>query len=225
MERLSVNRPRPRMPCSTADTSSPCSTNSGRVVLLRGSASRRVCSRRPIDVLGAFLRGYFVGDGGFSRGRRRILHAQPPTSDGPRLRPFPFRNHFLARSPVVNGRTYFRLFVRGVPNLSRLLGALDGDVPKIAKIAPYVAAQHDLHGDRCGPSHPGGYRTDLPVPLPVLGPAERAGSKSTTTSETGSEWALRRSGRSWVPPRDRALTCLCRPGGIEASPPVGLSLL
>jgi V/A-type H+-transporting ATPase subunit A len=97
------------------------------------------------EVLAAFLRGYYVGDGGFS-GREVELctHSRALQID---------LAYALSRFGVVStmgqrwvdGEQYFRLFVRGVPNLTRLVAALDSDAPRIAAIRTYVNAQRTTY--------------------------------------------------------------------------------
>ncbi len=92
-------------------------------------------------VLAAFLRGYYVGDGGFSgREVEFCTHSRRLQTD---------LVYALSRFGIVStlgqrwidGEQYFRLWVRGVNNLTRLVDALDSDAPLIARIAEYVAAQ------------------------------------------------------------------------------------
>jgi V/A-type H+-transporting ATPase subunit A len=91
--------------------------------------------------LAAFLRGYYVGDGGFSDGEVEFCtHSRKLQIE---------LSYALARFGVVsslghrwtNGEQYFRLFVRGIPNLVRLTRALDSDAPRIAAIGRYVASR------------------------------------------------------------------------------------
>ena len=92
-------------------------------------------------VLGAFLRGYYLGDGGFSHGDVEFC-----TASG-RLRTELV--YALSRFGVlttqsrrtVDGTEYFRVFVRGISNLSRLGDALDSEAPKVRAIHQYIAAK------------------------------------------------------------------------------------
>jgi len=92
-------------------------------------------------VLAAFLRGYFVGDGGFSGGEVEFCtHSRKLQTD---------LVYALSRFGIVSslahrwveGEQYFRLFVRGIPNLTRLEQALGSDSPRIAAIRQYVATR------------------------------------------------------------------------------------
>ncbi len=92
-------------------------------------------------VLAGFLRGYYVGDGGFS-GREVEVCTHSPKLQTDLVYPL---SRFGVISSLahrwVDGEQYFRIFVRGVPNLSRLLVALDSDAPRVAAIRQYVTAQ------------------------------------------------------------------------------------
>jgi V/A-type H+/Na+-transporting ATPase subunit A len=96
-------------------------------------------------VLGAFLRGYFLGDGGFSGCEVEMgTHSRSLQVD---------LAYALARFGIVstmaerrvNDEPYFRLFVRGVPNLHRLVAALNSEGPRVAAISRYVAAQRSTY--------------------------------------------------------------------------------
>ncbi|HTX63007.1 MAG TPA: LAGLIDADG family homing endonuclease, partial [Acidimicrobiales bacterium] len=95
----------------------------------------------PNPVLAAFLRGFYVGDGGFSgREAEMCTHSRQLQVD---------LTYALARFGVlstmssrrVGGEAYFRVFVRGLPNLARLVEALDSPSPKVGVIRRYVEAQ------------------------------------------------------------------------------------
>jgi V/A-type H+/Na+-transporting ATPase subunit A len=92
-------------------------------------------------VLGAFLRGYYLGDGEFSGCELELgTHSRRLQTE---------LSYALARFGIVSslghrwvdGEQYFRLFVRGVPNLSRLLEAIDSQAPKIDAIRQYAVSR------------------------------------------------------------------------------------
>jgi V/A-type H+-transporting ATPase subunit A len=92
-------------------------------------------------VLGAFLRGYYLGDGGFHDGDVEFCTASRrlQTELAYALSRFGVLSAQARRS--VNGSEYYRVFVRGVPNLSKLLLALDSEAPKVTSIGRYTASK------------------------------------------------------------------------------------
>ncbi|MCI4324983.1 MAG: V-type ATP synthase subunit A [Thermoplasmata archaeon] len=92
------------------------------------------------DVLAGFLLGYYLGDGGLSGGdvemctASRSLHIDLAYA----LSRFGITSTLASRQ--VDGTTYFRVYVRGRPNLARLAEALDSPLPKVARLSAYVAA-------------------------------------------------------------------------------------
>jgi V/A-type H+/Na+-transporting ATPase subunit A len=95
----------------------------------------------PNSSLAAFLRGYYVGDGGFSEGEVEFCtHSAGLQID---------LVYALGRFGVVstrslrrvNGEPYYRVFVRGIPNLSRLSEALASDAPRIRAIGEYIRSR------------------------------------------------------------------------------------
>ena len=92
-------------------------------------------------VIAAFLRGYYLGDGGFSQGEVEFCtHSSKLQIDlAYALTRFGIFSSLAHR--WVNGEQYFRIFVRGVPNLTRLLEALRSEAPRVAAIATYVASR------------------------------------------------------------------------------------
>jgi V/A-type H+-transporting ATPase subunit A len=113
-----------------------------------GSKEKRippsVLASRP-ETLGAFLRGYYLGDGGISRGDVEFCTASPKlqTDLVYALSQFGIVSTMARR--VVDGTPYFRVYVRGLSNLGRLGQALGSDAPKIARIQEYVAVKRSSY--------------------------------------------------------------------------------
>ena len=93
------------------------------------------------DSLRAFLRGYYLGDGGYSDGEVEFCTASATlrTDLAYALSRFGILSTLSKRT--VNGVDYFRVFVRGVSNLSKLEAALDSNVPKVVALREYVASK------------------------------------------------------------------------------------
>ena len=104
----------------------------------RGSAAKRIppaVLESTNSTLAAFLKGYYLGDGGISH-----FHVEMCTaSRGLQTDLVYALTRFGIPSPMstrwIDGVPYFRVFVRGVPNLRRLSAVLGTDHPKLAKIA------------------------------------------------------------------------------------------
>jgi V/A-type H+/Na+-transporting ATPase subunit A len=114
----------------------------------RGSGEKRIpvsvlCSTNA--VLGAFLRGYYLGDGGLHDGDVEFCTASRKleTELAYALSRFGILSTMGRRS--ANGTEYYRLFVRGVPNLSKLYVALDSDAPKVDAIRRYVDSKRTTY--------------------------------------------------------------------------------
>jgi V/A-type H+/Na+-transporting ATPase subunit A len=90
-------------------------------------------------VLAAFLRGYYLGDGGFSSREVEFCTASARLQNELSYALSRFGITFALGRRTVNGAVYQRLFVRGVANLAKLSAALDSDEPKVAAIRRYVA--------------------------------------------------------------------------------------
>jgi len=114
----------------------------------RVSAKKRI----PPAVLGssntslaAFLRGYYLGDGGFHDGDVEFCSASfaLATELAYALSRFGITST-LSRRTVV-GTEYARLFVRGLPNLAKLGSALESDHPKIVALARYVESKRTAY--------------------------------------------------------------------------------
>ena len=107
----------------------------------RGSAKKRIppavlaSSNRS---LGAFLRGYYLGDGGVHGGEVEFCSASQAlrTDVAYALSRFGITSTLSRR--WVDGTEYARLFVRGLSNLSKLDRALDSEHPKAAALRRYI---------------------------------------------------------------------------------------
>ena len=97
------------------------------------------------ETLSAFLRGYYLGDGGFTDGDLELCTAshwlQVELSYA--LARFGVTSTLARR--VVNGTEYFRLYVRGLPNLTQFAALLDSSHPKVARIEAYVASKRSTY--------------------------------------------------------------------------------
>ena len=91
--------------------------------------------------LAGFLRGYYLGDGGFHDGDVAFGSASPSlaTELAYALSRFGITSTLSRR--VVEGTIYVRVFVRGLPNLASLASALGSEHPKVAAIARYVESK------------------------------------------------------------------------------------
>jgi V/A-type H+-transporting ATPase subunit A len=96
-------------------------------------------------VLGGFLLGYYLGDGGFSGGDVELCTA----SRALRLELVYALSRFGILSTMasrqVDGTTYYRIYVRGRPNLVRLAATLDARWPKVAKLSAYASASQTTY--------------------------------------------------------------------------------
>jgi len=93
------------------------------------------------DSLRAFLRGYYLGDGGFCDGEVEFCTAsrQLQTELSYALTRFGIVSALARRS--IDGTEYYRVFVRGIPSLLRLSTALGSLDPKLVVIGDYVASK------------------------------------------------------------------------------------
>jgi V/A-type H+-transporting ATPase subunit A len=94
------------------------------------------------ESLGAFLRAYYLGDGGLSGGEIEFCTASArlQTELVYALSRFGIVSSMAQR--WVDGTPYYRVFVRGIANLTRLERAMGSDAPKVAGIREYVASKH-----------------------------------------------------------------------------------
>jgi V/A-type H+/Na+-transporting ATPase subunit A len=92
------------------------------------------------DSLGAFLRSYYLGDGGFSGGEVEFSTASPAlrTELSYALARFGIVNSLGRR--VIDGTEYYRIFVRGVPNLTRLVSAFRTGAAKLRPLQQYISS-------------------------------------------------------------------------------------
>jgi len=97
------------------------------------------------ESLGAFLRGYYLGDGGLSGGDIEFCTASRDlqTELSYALTRFGIVSTLAKRT--VDGTPYFRVFVRGLSNLTRLHQALASTAPKIAAIDQYVRSKRTTY--------------------------------------------------------------------------------
>ena len=97
------------------------------------------------SALGAFLRGYYLGDGGIHEGEVEFCSAswKLETELVYALSRFGIMSSMGRR--MIDGSEYYRVFVRGVPNLSKLFAALGSDAPKIAAIARYIDSKRTTY--------------------------------------------------------------------------------
>ncbi len=95
--------------------------------------------------LAAFLRGYYLGDGGISGGDIELCTASRDLQIELTYALSRFGITYALGRRVVNGTDYFRVFVRGVANLSRMRDLLASDHPKVTKIGLYVDSQRSTY--------------------------------------------------------------------------------
>lgn len=110
----------------------------------RGSSEKRIppeVLRSSNDALGGFLLGYYLGDGGISGGDIEFCTASPRLQIELDYALARFGITSTMASRWIDGTEYFRLYVRGLPNLAKLGDALHSDAPKVAAIARYVASK------------------------------------------------------------------------------------
>jgi V/A-type H+/Na+-transporting ATPase subunit A len=117
--------------------------------------------------LGAFLRGYYLGDGGFHGDEVELTSASPALQTGLAYALSRFGILPTLARRTVGGTVPFRVVVRGVADLARLHDALGGSHPKV------TALRSDTQ-----PHAPATPATDALPPVPGilegLGPADRS---------------------------------------------------
>jgi V/A-type H+-transporting ATPase subunit A len=97
------------------------------------------------DALARFLRGYYSGDGGISEGevefctKSRRLQTELVYA----LSRFGITSSLGHR--WVNDEEYFRVFVRGLANLSKLSDAVGSDTPKLAAVDRYIRTKRTTY--------------------------------------------------------------------------------
>jgi V/A-type H+/Na+-transporting ATPase subunit A len=110
----------------------------------RISSEKRIPSdvlRSDNGCLAAFLRGYYLGDGGISGGDVEFCTASPAlrTDLSYALSRLGILSTLSKR--VIDGVDYFRIYVRGLSNLAKLERALDSEAPKVVAIRQYVESK------------------------------------------------------------------------------------
>ncbi len=91
------------------------------------------------DSLAAFLRGYYLGDGSFSRSEAEFFTKSRGLQVDLAYALSRFGITCSLAPKRVNGTEYFRVFVHGAINLSKLTDAIGSDTEKLAKITRYVS--------------------------------------------------------------------------------------
>jgi V/A-type H+/Na+-transporting ATPase subunit A len=114
----------------------------------RGAANKRIPPSvlgSTNEALGAFLKGYYLGDGGISGPEVEMCSASRwlQTELVYSLSRFGITSSMGWRT--VRGRVYSRVFVRGLANLSKLHAAMDSNLPKIAAIQAYVESKSSTY--------------------------------------------------------------------------------
>ena len=90
------------------------------------------------DSLSAFLRGYYLGDGGFSDGEVELCTKSRMLQTDLSYALLRFGIPSSLGRRVIDGVEYYRLFVRGIPNLLKLTNQLGWDLPKLAAVVNYT---------------------------------------------------------------------------------------
>jgi V/A-type H+/Na+-transporting ATPase subunit A len=114
----------------------------------RRSAEKRIPSAilgSTNEVLAGFLRGYYLGDGGFSQREVEMCTASRTLQVELSYALSRFGILSTLGSRQIDGTTYYRVFVRGRPNLIRLAKALDSEHPKIAKLSEYATESRSTY--------------------------------------------------------------------------------
>ena len=95
--------------------------------------------------LASFLRGYYLGDGGISRGDVEFCTASSElqTQLTYALTRFGITSTMARR--WVDGVPYYRLYVRGIANLGRLSDLLGSDYPKLSLVGQYVSSKRSTY--------------------------------------------------------------------------------
>ncbi|MGI0140290.1 MAG: V-type ATP synthase subunit A [Thermoplasmata archaeon] len=97
------------------------------------------------SVLGSFLRGYYLGDGGLSDGEVEFCTASRRLEIDLVYALSRFGIVSALGRRVINDVEYFRVFVRGLQNLTQLEDALASNAPKIAAIGEYVRSKRSTY--------------------------------------------------------------------------------
>ena len=91
--------------------------------------------------LAGFLRGYYLGDGGISGGEVELSTASSRLQTELTFALARFGISCSQGVRRIDGTPYYRVFVRGVPNLERLSASIGADHPKLALIPKYIASK------------------------------------------------------------------------------------
>lgn len=91
--------------------------------------------------LGAFLRGYFLGDGSYYNGAVEFYTASPGLRTDLAYALNRFGVFSSLRRKIVNGTEYQRVFVQGARNMLRLFDAMRSDNRKIVPISDYARSR------------------------------------------------------------------------------------
>jgi V/A-type H+/Na+-transporting ATPase subunit A len=91
--------------------------------------------------LAAFLRGYYLGDGGFSGGDVELCTASRSLQIELSYALARFGILSTLAKRTVDGTEYFRVYVRGIPNLTKLERALASSAPKVAALGQYIRSK------------------------------------------------------------------------------------
>ncbi len=97
------------------------------------------------EAVGAFLRGYFLGDGTMSKREVEFCTASSELQTGLVYALSRFRVVSTMGRRTVDGTPYYRVFVRGIESLGRLASAMGSDAPKVERIREYVRAQRSTY--------------------------------------------------------------------------------
>lgn len=109
---------------------------------LGGNASRKripaIVLSSDVSTLSAFLKAYYLGDGSFSQGEVEFTTASETLASGIAYALARISISATLNQRVISGKTYYRVFVRGKPNLDRLVTAFGTTEDKTRKIKHYV---------------------------------------------------------------------------------------
>jgi len=99
----------------------------------------------PNDCIGAFLRGYYLGDGTFYYGTVEMLTASASlrTELTYALARFGILTHLARRA--IDGKEYQRVLIRGISNLARFVDSMRSVDPKIELIHRYLESKSSTY--------------------------------------------------------------------------------
>ena len=96
-------------------------------------------------ILSAFLTSYFVGDGSFYDGNVELTTASKVLKLQLSYVLSRFGIIHSLSEKLVNGVSYYRIFIRGIDNLKLFLAALNAEYKKIAAIKAYIESKHSKY--------------------------------------------------------------------------------